>query len=67
MAIAAEDFIKIRKQYLFDLNRIFDTSDPRVIQHRIKQYLREAEADEIQLTDPEAAHTYRRMLPEDQK
>lgn len=67
MAIKPADMIRIRQQYLYDLDRVFSTADPREIQLRIKQLMREARADALQENgDLEAAERVRKIIPEDE-
>ncbi|HQU83983.1 MAG TPA: hypothetical protein PKY59_12685 [Pyrinomonadaceae bacterium] len=60
MSLTKEDKIAIRIMYLKDLNEIFSGAD-KLIKEKVENLLNEAEADEIELTNPDAADVHRRL------
>lgn len=60
MSLSKEDKIAIRIMYLKDLKELFFGAG-EAIEKKVKDLLNEAEADEIELTDPGSADRYRRI------
>lgn len=62
MSLSKEDKIAIRIMYLKDLKELFSGAG-ETLEKKAADLLNEAEADEIELTDPVAADRYRRLKP----